>query len=550
MGNSFRQCAAWLHTWTGLVAGWVLFFVFVTGTAGYFQHEITRWMQPETPYLAPRPLAPGDSVRMAALAVARLQQTAPQAVRWTITLPHASPVSRAWSALSIRWEDMPQAGQRRESGGSLRLDPVSGDALAADPAPRATAGGAALYRMHYELRYLPKIWGIRVVGVCTMLMLIALLTGVITHKKIFRDFFTFRPRKGQRSWMDAHNAVSVMALPFFLVITYSGLVFFMYEYMPAGMRAIYTAQSGGEEAYYRELWGANPPARAPLSVAALDIEPMVAAAEAAWGAGDLASITVEHPQGGPQAVTIARAQHGGVMFWRTDRLRFDADSGVLLPGAQEYGGAAGQTQKALINLHEGLFADAWGRALYGFAGLLGCAMIGTGLVLWTVKRRKHHLGSGREAAETWGVRIVESLNAAALAGLPLGIAAYFWANRLLPLALPERAAWEVHTLFAVWLASLFYTLARPLGRAWIELLWATAAAYACVPLINAITTDQHLLNTWLRGDGSRAGVDIGMLGMAALYAVMAVRVSRKVRTAAPPPGASAPRRPAPQGDSA
>ena len=34
MKNGFRQVAAWLHTWSGLTVGWVLFFVFVTGTAG------------------------------------------------------------------------------------------------------------------------------------------------------------------------------------------------------------------------------------------------------------------------------------------------------------------------------------------------------------------------------------------------------------------------------------------------------------------------------------------------------------------------------------
>ena len=47
MKEGFRQSMAWLHTWTGLVVGWVLFFVFLTGTAGYVQIELTRWMQPE-----------------------------------------------------------------------------------------------------------------------------------------------------------------------------------------------------------------------------------------------------------------------------------------------------------------------------------------------------------------------------------------------------------------------------------------------------------------------------------------------------------------------
>lgn len=38
---------AWLHTWTGLIFGWLLFAIFLTGTLSYFKEEITHWMQPE-----------------------------------------------------------------------------------------------------------------------------------------------------------------------------------------------------------------------------------------------------------------------------------------------------------------------------------------------------------------------------------------------------------------------------------------------------------------------------------------------------------------------
>ncbi|WP_227649913.1 PepSY domain-containing protein, partial [Klebsiella pneumoniae] len=30
---------AWLHAWSGLVVGWVLFAVFVTGTASYYKDD-------------------------------------------------------------------------------------------------------------------------------------------------------------------------------------------------------------------------------------------------------------------------------------------------------------------------------------------------------------------------------------------------------------------------------------------------------------------------------------------------------------------------------
>jgi uncharacterized iron-regulated membrane protein len=65
--------------------------------------------------------------------------------------------------------------------------------------------------------------GLWVVGIAGMAMLVALLSGVITHRRIFKDFFTFRARKGQRSWLDAHNAVAVLTLPFQIMIAYTGI---------------------------------------------------------------------------------------------------------------------------------------------------------------------------------------------------------------------------------------------------------------------------------------------------------------------------------------
>ncbi len=155
-------------------------------------------------------------------------------------------------------------------------------------------------------------------------------------------------------------------------------------------------------------------------------------------------------------------------------------------------------------------------------------MIATGLVLWTVKRRKHHLASGREVTEPFGVRLVEILNVATIAGLPLAVAAYFWANRLLPIGLADRAAWELHALFAVWLATLFYALGRPLARGWIELLWATSLAFGFLPVLNALTTDRHLGRSLPDGDWVIAGFDLTMLALGALFAVMAVKVRRRL----------------------
>src|SRR5690606_25108136 len=91
--------------------------------------------------------------------------------------------------------------------------------------------------MHYEFH--AGTLGIWIVGFFAMAMLVALVSGIIIHKRIFKDFFTFRSAKGRRSWLDAHNASSVLTLPFHLMIAYTGLATFVALYMPAGVIAHY-----------------------------------------------------------------------------------------------------------------------------------------------------------------------------------------------------------------------------------------------------------------------------------------------------------------------
>ncbi|MCJ2188820.1 PepSY-associated TM helix domain-containing protein [Novosphingobium beihaiensis] len=528
MKETLRQTMAWLHTWVGLVAGWVLFFVFVTGTTGYFQQEITRWMEPERPLeVAP---APYDSSELVGLAMQRLEQVAPVAASWSITLPHQEASGRGWNDFSIRWEEMPQPGHDFGARTTERLDPETGAVLPPEAEPRDTAGGFGLYRMHYSLHYLPYDWAIRIVGIATMLMLLAIVSGIVTHKKIIRDFFTFRPGKGQRSWLDAHNAVSVMALPFFLMITYTGLVFFLFQYMPAGRDMLYGTGDDSVDAYYEELYGEHE--HAAIGRPAAPIAPLLKQAEAAWGKGHLASIAVERHKGEEPEIVLSRARIG-LDYYIPPQLRFHATTGARLPAEPRAGGGTLATAQVMYSLHEGHFTGIWGRWLYFAAGLLGCGMIGTGLTLWAVKRRLRHLSEGREADEHFGIRLVEVLNVATIAGLPLAVAGFFWANRLLPVAMLDRAAWEFHSLFAVWLGTLFYALGRPLRRAWIELLWATSAAFALIPVVNALTTDRHLGVTLAHGDWVLAGFDLTMLGLGAAFALTAVKVARRLKPQVP-----------------
>nr|WP_235037861.1 MULTISPECIES: PepSY-associated TM helix domain-containing protein [unclassified Novosphingobium] len=47
MSKSFRQSQSFLHTWSGLLLGWVLFVIFMAGTIAFWREGLNRWMRPE-----------------------------------------------------------------------------------------------------------------------------------------------------------------------------------------------------------------------------------------------------------------------------------------------------------------------------------------------------------------------------------------------------------------------------------------------------------------------------------------------------------------------
>lgn len=142
----------------------------------------------------------------------------------------------------------------------------------------------------------------------------------------------------------------------------------------------------------------------------------------------------------------------------------------------------------------------------------------TGLILWVVKRLPERRKRGFTPR---GHRLVEVLNIATIAGLPLAVAAYLWANRLLPALLAQRSDWEIRCFFLAWAGCVLHALLRPHRRAWIEQLGTTAALLASLPLFNFSFPDSHLLATLADGRWLLAGFDLTLLVFAALFACAA-----------------------------
>lgn len=513
MKETFRQSMAWLHTWTGLVAGWLLFFVFVTGTAAYFKDDITRWMKPELP-LASRVDHPpvADQVERALAFLARQPEASHE---WDIILPTDGEQIGCGSGCSRPLRGYPSPLTVSWAHNTERLDSRTGEPLPPLPVTRATTGGDLLEDLHFKLHYVSQETGTFVVALVAMLGLLAVVTGVIVHKRIFRDFFTFRPGKGQRSWLDAHNVFGVMGLPFFVMILYSGLA--EQGYMPAPLLT--------PPAVAGPPW--LPPRHDPVERPTAPVGPMIARAEAVLGRGEIGEVKLEHDADSGLKIEITRRWGTEYPFSSREgsQVVFDGHSGELLDHPNIFGQPL--PHKALwwlVGAHFAWFANDGLRWLFFGSGLLGAVMIATGLILWTVKRREAHV---RRATAPAHLDWIERLNLGVIVGLPIALAAYFWANRLLPVNLAERADWEVHCLFATWLWTLVFAGWRPARQGWIELSTLAALAFAALPAVNLLTSDRHLLATVAHGDWRLAAVDLTLLGFGAAFGLLAWRLRRR-----------------------
>lgn len=509
--KGLRQSQALLHTWSGLLTGWVLYAIFLNGAVSYWREEITRWARPEIG-------ATENVERVLNGALAYLAENAAGADSWTITLPGP----RQTGAV-VDWS-LPKDKASPRHDGASDTDVLIGPE-GRPVAVRATEGGDVFYRLHFDLRYVPVLWGRWIVGACTMFMAVAIVSGVITHKKIFADIFTFRPGKGQRSWLDGHNALAVLALPFHAMITYTGLVTLMTLYVPWGVMANYESRS----AFFSELAARPKPAAAsgepaPLYPVALAVK----AAETSWSGARAGSVRITHPGDAASQIFVVRhvgealVDGGGVVA-------FDGASGRRLSASPAMTPAVA-TRGALIGLHAGRFAPLTLRWLFFLSGVAGTAMVATGLVLWTAKRREKLADPARPH---FGFFVVERLNIGFVAGLPLAMAGFLWANRLLPLETVGRAGWEVHLMFLLWGAALLHAFWRPAQRGWSELFGLTGLLLLALPVYNMAATKRGLIDSAAVGDLPLIGMDLGLMAAGIVFVGLAFSVHRRRSSSRP-----------------
>ncbi len=201
------------HSWTGISLGIFLFVVCFTGSLALFDHEIQSWEDP-----ARRLAVPAQTIDLH-----------PLVEDWVDTMPAGGEVAFLGVYYPTKFEPYFHSIMNfRSADGDVEQLSRKWNAATGEPLPdRGDGLSTWLLDFHRDLMWPDALGGRQIgrglVGIAGVIMLLSIVTGVLTHRKILKEAFVFRRKKSVRvKWKDAHNFLGIWSLPFSTVIAFTG----------------------------------------------------------------------------------------------------------------------------------------------------------------------------------------------------------------------------------------------------------------------------------------------------------------------------------------
>ena len=368
------------HSALGLAFAALIYVVCLSGALAVFVQEFARWEQPDGPMVEATP-APEVIAAMLRAGYARAQAEG-AAHDIYLSGPLRSP-----GRMQVHYDD-------HEKGieGEWLAD-AQGQLAVPITAPWADFIGA----LHMQL-HLPRTWGMYLVGLTGVALFSSLISGLLSHPRIFKDAFMLRRGGSLRlQEADLHNRLGVWGLPFHVVVSVTGALLGLSSLI-VGVLAL-AAYDGDRGKAVAALFG-PPPTNDSTPAPVPDIGAMILQVQASQPQAEFASAFVQHIGTAGQITQLGMHLPGRIAF--SQAYRFGAD-GKMISAANAHEGRVGQwILTALQPLHFGWFAGIAGKLLYGALGLALAVVTHTGVTIWLARRRD----KGRPAPgweKTWAV---------------------------------------------------------------------------------------------------------------------------------------------------
>lgn len=509
-----------LHAWTGVLFGLFVYVVSLSGVFALFGAELASWEDESL-----RIDATGERVSAMPLFTGFASEIPEDAQIFYLSFYFPSGVRPVYAATTA----FRRADDRTIVKAERHWNPITGAVLA----DRGHGLAHWLVDFHRNLM-LERTLGRALVGLSGIFLLLLILSGLITHRKMLREAFTWRLDRSVRlKWQDSHKAIGLWGIPFHLMIAFTGAWLGMIAILLSIIAAIsFGGDIGAVIAEIRE------PPRAAAGIAA----PMSSI--------DVAAQSVEHRVG--IAPTSLSVQHWGdtnavydihypplQKLLSAAHVEVDAVDGTIK--SIKYASRQGLTYRipaAMTTLHYGQFGGLWVKLLYAVLGLLLCVVTATGLMMWL--ERRLHGNAGRCPPAFY--RALSRLTAGACTGLPLASIAIFHADRLMSAQPDDRIALIGTVYFTVWALAILYALCRCNAyRTCKDVLAATGIVSLVLPVTNVVATGQTVFELFRDGHAYAAGTDVAALVVGTLLLLVSglIPTHRPTGRASTPQGKAA-----------
>lgn len=514
-----------VHTWTGILSGMALFIAFYAGALTVFKEPINRWASPPNAEQAV-PLAQAQ-----ALITQTLAAQPSVAKDFTIHLREAEhlPARMSWQVRSPGGDDHDESSTRYHAA---TLD-AQGQAESKEVHPPQL--GSFIDTLHRVVGLPfdndPNRW---FMGVVATLYALALISGVVVLlPSLVKDFFALRVGKNfKRMWLDAHNVVGIVSLPFHLVMALTASVFAFHD-------GIYFLQDKvlHEGRLATAFQGPKPAAGAKQAhdpATMLPPQTLVARVKEIAPGFEPSMLQYQNVTGpratvrvwGKDAAAVSPRARGG--FAAVDPYSGKVMTTDFLSGHQS---TPNLFVSSFFALHMASFGGTPVQWMYFLLGLAGAWLFYSGNLLWIETRRKQASKRNPDLpVQRLDTRLMASASIGICLGCVCGISLTMLGGKWLHGHVHNLAAWHQVLYYMAFFGCIAWAFLKGGARASVHLLWLAAVLALSIPLTTLLAWLLPSLGLWGHTSLATLGVDITALVGALGFAWMARATARRVQS--------------------
>ncbi len=487
-----------IHTWTGIITGLVLFIGFYAGSLSMFEEEISHWATPSSYHFSQLPVEKIDSLLLQA----------------------ASDFAQVREGFTVNFNDnlSPLTWSEKGGGRGLQLDHIVRQATLSEQGELITGInlsnelGDLIDTLHRTAGIAGKVGhedlGVLILGVAAILYFLALVSGIIfLLPTLTKSFFALRKNKGaSRFWLDSHNLVGIISLPFHIIIALTVVVFAFHDAFYGGLSLAY-----GDKALFDR--GEKPTVeysidQLPSMTRYLD---KVDELTEGYYVDSMAFSGLSSPRPSV-AITVINHQAmmrnstGDIIYMNPYTLEVNFSS-VKMNDEDVYAPLV----TSFFSLHFGGYAGDLGRWLYFIMGLLGAFLFYSGNLLWLEKRRK------KQTIQTKTNRFMACLTIGVCLGSILAVVVTLLASKWLYLMAVQVNNSYLTCYYLIFFSALFYTFYRGAALSAIHLLYVMSLVCLLIPLTSILTVVFPSIGLWEVKHLSSLTVEFVALVFAALF---------------------------------